>query len=205
MSTFKGSVKHQYSFTINPSETSPADFKRLGMIQVDNYVHDMSEYLTDPTPPKQLSWIATERTATRAGKYYDIDQADQWETFIEIIKTLGPTHFVNLTLKMEDPSLIRKARENLEAQDQSVRTFKKKKIDNSGSQTRDQFVLPGPGSPNERSELINMIIQYHKKGDNSICYQPGHSSNYFRVTSEKARVWADIMVGPLSRYPVYKF
>ncbi|KAH9812348.1 hypothetical protein DFH28DRAFT_1130144 [Melampsora americana] len=183
-----------HSFIIDPFRSSPEEFKTLGMIEVDHYVQDLSLYLTDPDPPKALSWIVTQRTSTRAGRFYNINNKEEWSSFIQIIQDLPPTHYVHLLLKMQDPSRLQQARREMEAQEASVKAFKIKKMGRLASRSRDGTELPVPGSANERSSLIDQIIFHHRKGDNSICYDPLNSNNYFRVTSEKARMWADIMI-----------
>ncbi|KAH9815916.1 hypothetical protein DFH28DRAFT_927809 [Melampsora americana] len=115
-STLKG-VKHLHSFLIDPFNTSPEEFKTLRMIEVDHYVNGLSLYLTNPDPPKELSWMATEQTDKQAGPFYNIDDEDKWETFIYIIQDLAPSDFVNLLLKMPDPSLVRQSQDGIQAQE----------------------------------------------------------------------------------------
>lgn len=198
-STSKGSPD-SYSFEVDANNTSPEEFKMLGMIEVDHYIPNLSTYLLDPIPPKKLVWLASERTLKRVGVLYDIDEEAEWNNFIDILREpLRGSHYFNLLLKMSDPSLVRQAEHENETQQEALRTYQKKKIDDSAHPSRKNVQIPEPGASNERALLIEAIIHEHQDGDHSQCYEPGNLLNSFRVTLDCARVWADIMVSSKRR------
>lgn len=198
-SSTKGSPDIHY-FEVDPKNTSPEEFKHLGMIEIDHYISNLSTYLLDPTPPKNLMWFASERTPKRVGVVFDIEKDNEWNDFIDMIQEpLGGTHYISLMLKMPDPSLVRQAEDKNETQQEALRTYQKKKIDASARPNRKEIEIPEPGAPNERAMLIQSIIHAHQNGDHSQCEDPSNKSNFFRVTLDRARVWADIMVSWIER------